>query len=69
MVPGNVVNSDPTRAGALFARIQDVRLQGHGKVDLSKAGSQMGVLSCTSSYQTSAKYLRIDKKIPVAIRL
>ena len=52
-----------------FAGSQVARLEGHGKVDLSKVGGKMLILSCTSSYQTGAKYLKTGKQIPVARRL
>ena len=47
-----------------FARIQHARLEGLGKVDLSKIERKMSVLGCTSSYRTVARYLKTGKEIP-----
>ena len=53
----------PCRREHYFARIQDARLDGASKVDLSKVEGKMVHLGCTSNYQTGARYLKTGKQI------
>ena len=54
-VPQNALMAVPLKQEHCFAGGQGSRLEGHGKVDLSKVGGKMMFLGCTSSYQTGVK--------------
>ena len=72
MLLGSIFGGPGIHFGGLgLARIQDAKLKGPGKVDLSKMESNMVHLGCTSNYQTGAKYLKTGKqrKVSLARRL
>ena len=54
----------PLRREHCFARIQDARLEGPGKMNPSKVVAKRMSLSCTSSCQTGAKHLKAGEQIP-----